>query len=150
VALRDSRGRWILSDGVRSFRAVRKWLIWGLWTSLALGLAAFLYLLLVAPLVAWKSRRSLFHPAAVAALSLLPAGLMTASHGFARLGDLTVGSAFLSAATLLLPFAVLWHGLNAAIRRYPSWKFEVVACAALLQWYAVLAIFGLLPLTLWR
>jgi hypothetical protein len=150
AVLRDSAGRRILSDGVRSFRAVSDWLIWSLWTSLALGLAAFLYLLLVAPFAAWKSCRSLLQPAAVATLSLLLAGLMTASHGFARFGDLTVGSASLSAATLLLPFAVLWQGLNAAIRRYPSWKFEVVACAALLQWCTVLAIFGLLPLTLWR
>jgi CubicO group peptidase (beta-lactamase class C family) len=150
AVLHDSGGRRILSDGVRSFRAVSEWLIWGLWTSLALGLAAFLYVLLAAPFVAWKSRRSPLQPAAVTALSILSAGLMTASHGFASFGDLTVGSAFLSAATLLLPFAVLWQGLNAAIRHYPSWKVEVVACAALLQWCAVLAIFGLLPLTLWR
>jgi CubicO group peptidase (beta-lactamase class C family) len=148
--LRDWEGRRILSDGVRSFRAVSKWLIWGLWVSLGVGLAAFLYLLLVAPFAAWKNSRSILQPAAVAALSLLPAGLLTASHGFAHFGDLTPGSAFLSAATLVLPFAVLWQGIRASTRRYPFWVFEVVACAALLQWCAVLAIFGLLPLTLWR
>lgn len=150
AVLRDVHGKRVLTDGLRSFRAMSAWLVWALRASLAVGLAGLAYLLVATPFSAWKGRRSLLQPAAVAPLLLLPAGLLVSWHGFERFGDLTVGSASLFAATILLPIGVSVQAVHASTGRYPFWRIEVAACLAVLQWCLVLAFFGLLPLALWR
>ena len=50
-------------------------------------------------------------------------------------------------AFLELPLAMLWQlALSIRARR----RLEAIAAAAVLQWCIVLAVFGLLPLALWR
>jgi CubicO group peptidase (beta-lactamase class C family) len=150
AVFRDEQGRRMLSDGLRSFREVSAWKINALWGSLGLGLLGLVYLLLASPILAWRSRRSLFQPATLALLLLLPAGLLTAAAGFASFGDLTPGSGLIFLATLLLPIATLLQAWKAWRKRYAFWKPEVAACGASVQLFLVLASFGLLPLALWR
>ena len=149
AVLRDAQGRRVLTNGLQWFREMSAGLVWALRASLAVGLAGLAYLVVATPFSAWKGRRSLLQPAAVAPLLLLSAGALVSWHGFERFGDFTVGSASLFAATILLPIGVLVQAVRAARGRYPFWKIEVAACVAVLQWCLVLAFFGLLPLALW-
>lgn len=149
VLLRGPDGTRMLSDGLRTFRAISPLVVWAMWGSLAAGLAGLLYLVVASPVIARRSKRSLFQPGAVAPLLLIPAALLIYWQGFERFGDLTLGSAWLFAATVMLPLAMVVQAVHAFKRRYPRWALDLSASLAVLQWCVVLAAFGLLPLALW-
>nr|WP_231120435.1 beta-lactamase family protein [Lysobacter tabacisoli] len=124
-----------------------------LWASLAAGVLGVAYVLLVG---AWRLLRrrpwrsdALRVPwiGAVALLAPLPLFLR---QPFLQFGDLTAASATLAVVTAALPAAML-VGL-ARTRQAPGGRqrtADAIALLAVLQWCAVLAAWGLLPLLTW-
>lgn len=149
VLLQAADGQRMVSDGLRTFVRIKSGLIWALWGSLGLGLLGLVYLTLVLPIVSWRRRRSILQPAAAAPLLLLGGAGLMALQPFEQLGDPTVGSILLFAGSLGLPLGAAVQGALALSRRPLWWKPDLIAAAAVVQWAAVLAGFGLLPLALW-
>jgi hypothetical protein len=147
--LRGEGGIYHLSDGLRTHRAISPAALWALWTSLAAGLGGVLYLLLAAPILARKSTRSPFQPGAIGPLLILAGGGLLSLQSFERLGDLTPASALLFAGSLALPIGAAVQAAMALKRPSPSRWLDIAAGLAVVQWSAVLAGFGLLPLILW-
>jgi CubicO group peptidase (beta-lactamase class C family) len=123
-----------------------------LWAITAGGLLALPYFLL-APL--WR-RRSVRHawrePGFIAVSALAIALAALALQPWQRLGEPTVATVMLAAASLALPLAAAWelfrawrHGAHAGASRG-----RIAAALALLAFVGLLAAFGLWPLASWR
>lgn len=83
-------------------------------------------------------------------LALLLAPLLFLSQSFLQLGDMTLASGALAAATGLLPLTML-AGLGLHLRNRPAGalaRIDALAMLVVLQWTVVLAAWGLLPLRL--
>lgn len=125
-----------------------------LWVSLAAGMFGLLYLILsgVFRVVTRRARPgdASWLPFAACLGLLLPVPLFY-RQPFLELGDLTMASGVLAAVTGILPLAML-VGLALSWKRRP-WQamavLDVAAMLAVLQFAAVLAYWGLLPLRLW-
>lgn len=154
VLLTTGDGEAALSDGFQTFRKTELWRIGLLWVSLAAGLAGLGYILLAGLVRAARRALARTQPLLVPWLAvlalLLPIPLFLA-QSFLRLGDLTPASASLALVTGLLPLA-LAYGLMRRLRAgvaSGSARLEAIAMAGALQWLAVLATWGLVPLRLW-
>ncbi len=125
-----------------------------LWASLAAGTFGWVYLILngLFRAVTRRTRSSDANllPFAGCLGLLLPVPLFY-RQPFLELGDLTLASGALAAVTAILPLAML-VGLALSWRRRPwhaTAALDVAAMLAVLQFTAVLAYWGLLPLRLW-
>jgi CubicO group peptidase (beta-lactamase class C family) len=139
----------MLSDGQRTFARmsdISHYLIWG---NLIAGLAGLGYFLLSVPVLALRGRRRIFEPAFVAILGFAPAGLLMYLLPFSQWGDLSLASASLCLVTVVLPLALILQIRRAIRNRYRFWSLDLVAALCSLQWLAVLAFFGLIPLRTW-
>lgn len=143
-------GRQLISTDFRTFRhahwAERPALLTGLFA----GLGGLAYLLLVAPIVAWRTKRPVVSPVLVVFAICPVVGALLFVQPFQRLGDLTPGSGLLALVTIALPVALAWQGLAVWRSRYAGRRIELLATVAALQWIGTLAAFGLVPLFLWK
>ena len=146
--------RRIIADGFRSYEQVGLLRMLPLWLSFAAGVLGLAYLLLIGILRMLRRRLRASDPLLAAFLAVvalfLPIPLFL-GQSFLQLGDLTPASALLALVTGMLPFAMLfglWRssGRDAADR---SVRRERLAMLGVLQWVAVLAVWGLVPLRLW-
>ncbi|MGV8940121.1 MAG: serine hydrolase domain-containing protein [Lysobacter sp.] len=144
------------SNGFSTYRQVDRWVLFTLWFNLALGLAGVLYVLAAG---GWRllHRASVFRsdplaPAWLAVLGIPLAGWLV-GQSWQRMGDLTMASGLLAFLTAVLPIAAvfgLWRVVrhkgdeHLHRRRWDAWML-----LAVLQWCAVLAVWGMLPLRTW-
>lgn len=151
VLLRAQDGTRLVTDGLRTFEQVPLTKMVLLWASLAAGLAGLLYVLLrglwrlFARRQVGRVRNALAVPLAATLALLLPVPFFL-TQSFLELGDRTVASLLLMAATAALAPAMAW-GLWRALRAKAC--FDCLALAAVLQFLAVLAAWGLIPFRLW-
>ena len=143
-----------ITDGLRTFEKVSGWRIAALWASLAVGALSVLYVL-VRGVVQLARRRLRITDTAFAPFLILTLGivvaLMLARQSMLEFGASTPANWSLALVTAALPAAALvglWRGSRLAARSRTA-KLDVAACAGILQWSAVLAAWGLLPLRLW-
>lgn len=155
AALLTTDGRRVITTGLQTYERVPLVMLASLWLSLAAGLLGLAWLLVmgIARIVvhgrAWWKHPATIPWIGIAAL-LLPVPLFL-RQSFMAMGDFTPASATLAVVTVLLPLTML-AGLIIALRRRP-WSttaiVDALAMIAVLQWTAVLACWGLLPLRLW-
>jgi CubicO group peptidase (beta-lactamase class C family) len=150
VFLTGADGERYLSDGLRTFRQVRLAELAALWASVALGVAGLLHGLLAAPWRRWRRGTRLAQPAFVAVLALLAAAPLFLLQPWQAMGDLTMASGLLYAATLALPLAALVQATRAWRQRGPGWRWDVAAAAAVVQVSVLLAWWGLWPVATWQ
>jgi CubicO group peptidase (beta-lactamase class C family) len=154
VLLAPSGGRQAISDGFRTYERVSPWRIVPLWLSLAAGLAGLAYVVLVGCVRVARRRLARTDPLFVpfiASLSLVLPMPFFLGQSFLRLGELTPASLMLAFVTAALPAAMalgLWRRSRRGVARAGE-VFETFALLAVLQWAAVLAYWGLVPLRLW-
>ena len=158
VLLRTSGGIPVVSDGFRTLERVSAAGVWGLWLSAAVGGVALVYLLVVGAL---RSVRALRRGAwrneplrwpVLCLLLLVAAPSLYLTQSFLAIGDPTPANVVLAILTGLLPIALLVGAaqrVRAGVGTYRA-RLELGAIAGLLQWYLVLAAWGLAPLVLWR
>ena len=152
VLLRGEHGEYLLSDGQRTYRKVHPVKYWSLAASLALGLLGVAWFGLAVPVRALLRREPVLVPGVVAVgLLVLPVPLFLL-QSYTRLGEATAASITLVAVTAALPLLMAWQAWRSARRHEGLLRGRVNLFAALmvLQWCAVLAAWGLLPLALWR
>jgi len=158
VLLRTPEGTPAVSDGLRTLERANAVSVWGLWVSAALGAVALAYLLVVGALRSamalrrgeWRNE-PLRWPALCLTLLVIAPGLYLA-QSFLAIGDPTPANVAVAVLSGLLPIALL---VGAAQRVSAGAgtlraRLDLGAIAGLLQWYAVLAAWGLAPLVLWR
>lgn len=158
VLLRSADGRWLVADGLRTLERSRWTTIAAHGISAAAGLLGWLYLLTVGGIRSLKAlRRKAWRQEPLRWLVLclalgLLAPLLYLMQPFYALGDPTPANLATAALTGALPLALaaagLSHvraGLGTAVARV-----DMLALAGALQWCAVLAAWGMLPLLLWR
>jgi CubicO group peptidase (beta-lactamase class C family) len=155
---RSSEGAWIVTDGLRTYERVPRWQVVARWLSAGAGVVGLLYLWLgggVRTVIALRRRavrdEALRWPALVLWLMVL-APLLYLTQPFLAIGDPTVANIALAGLTGLLPVALvlaLVQRMRAGVASVGA-VFDTVALAAALQWCVVLALWGLLPLMLWR
>lgn len=158
VLTRSPDGAALVTDGFRTLERVSLSRVVLLWSSAGVGVLGLLYLLLVGSvrtIRAWRGgtlgKEALRWTALVGALLVLaPALLFT--QPFLAIGDPTPANLTLAALTAALPVALL-ASLVQRVRhgvRSRSAVCDVLALGSALQWCAVLAAWGMLPLMLWR
>jgi CubicO group peptidase (beta-lactamase class C family) len=158
VLLRTSDGTQAISDGLRTLERVSAAGVLGLWSSAAVGSVALVYLLVVG---SFRSAIALRHrvwrdeplrwPALNLAL-LVFAPVLYFTQSFLAIGDPTPANVLVAVLTGLLPITLLVgaaHHVRAGVGTLSA-RLDVLAVAGLLQWYVVLAAWGLAPLVLWR
>lgn len=152
VLLTGANGERLLSDGLRTYRKVHAAAYWPMVASLVLGLLGLLWFLLAVPARAIARREPLWVPGVVAAALLLLPVPWFLTQSFTQLGDRTVASLALYAATAALPVLMLWQAWRSARRRegLARGRANFVAALLVLQWCAVLIGWGMLPFALWR
>jgi hypothetical protein len=155
VLLRGPAGEYLISDGFQTFERVSTSYLAAHWASLLLGLAGLAWILIAGSISLVRHGRQMFRrpeaPAFVAAaLLLLPIPFFLA-QSFMALGDVTLASALLALVTLLLPVGMLMTIMSSFKRRRESGLalLNGTAAALVLQWCAVLAVTGMLPVRLW-
>ena len=152
--LTTADGTRAISDGLRTFERISWWRIVPLWISLGVGVLAVTYVLLrgLARAVRRRLRVTdpLFPPFLAVVAILATVGLLT-RQSLLYLGATTAVNVLLAVTTSLLPIAVvvgLWlHARRPARDRWA--RADAFALIGVLQWSAVLAAWGLLPLRLW-
>jgi CubicO group peptidase (beta-lactamase class C family) len=158
VLLRMSGGTPTLSDGLRTLERVSAASVWGLWVSALVGLLALAYLVIVGALrsvQALRRGRWRNEPLRWPVLCLLLLGAAPALYlmqSFLAIGDPTAANLAVAALSGFLPIALLIGAaqrVRAGVGTLRA-RLDLGAIAGLLQWYAVLAAWGLAPLVLWR
>lgn len=142
-------GMRILSDGTRSWRKASPVMHYLLWAGLGLGLAGLAWFLVATPVLAWRRHRRLFEPAFLALVAIVPVGWLVYRMPFTQWGDPELPALLLALVTLSLPAAVALQAWRSWQARKSLWQADAAAAAMALQWLAVLAWFGLIPLRLW-
>jgi CubicO group peptidase (beta-lactamase class C family) len=150
VLLRSDTGDYLISDGTRSWRRIHAAVYWSLWTSCAAGICGFLYGAFAAPIGVRRTRAFKPRPLTWLLLPIIATGLLFLSQPFVALGDQTPAAMLLWLTTCLLPLAALWQLVAAIKSRAPGYRAEAIACLAVIQLCAVLGLYGMLPLALWR
>jgi CubicO group peptidase (beta-lactamase class C family) len=149
-----SDGQRVISTAGQIYQEVSLVKLLLLWVSFAAGVSGLAYLFLTG-LFRVVTRRvgpsdPSFPPYGGTFALLLPVPLFY-RQPFLEIGDLTVASGALAVATALLPLTML-VGLALSWRHRPwhtTAALDVIAMFAVLQFTAVLACWGLLPLRLW-
>ena len=155
VFYRGNNGEFLVSDGFHTFEKVRAVYLIAHWISILLGLIGLVWMLTAGSFSLIRYRSMFFQraeaPAFIASALLFVPAPFFAAQSFMALGDLTLASGILAVATLLLPLGML---LTILLAR-KTWKvsridlLQGIAAAFVLQWCAVLAASGMLPLRLW-
>jgi CubicO group peptidase (beta-lactamase class C family) len=158
VLSRSSDGAWIVSDGLRTYERVPRWRVITRWVSAGAGLVALLYLLVgggVRTVIALRRRtvraEVLRWPTLVLWLMVV-APLLYLAQPFLAIGDPTAANIAMALLTGLLPVTIvlaLVQRVRAGVAGAGAW-LDALALAAALQWCLVLAVWGLVPLMLWR
>lgn len=155
VVLRDSAGAYLISDGARTYEKVSPYYLGSLWVSLLFGLLGIVWFLGAGIVTLARLRAAAWcRPEMVPFLGVLalfaPLPLFL-RQSFMQLGDMTAASVLLAATTAALPLtmlALLWRTIRSG--RWTTAAIVHACCAvAVLQWCAVLAFWGLLPMRLW-
>lgn len=155
VFIRGEGGDYLLSDGFNTFRKVPTAYLAAHWSSVLLGMAGVIWLFMVGIVSLVRYRAGAFGrpeaPAWIALLLLFVPVPLFMTQSFMALGDLTFASGVLAAVTLLLPAGMVLTVLRIAKQASRSGMtlLHGLAAAFVLQWCAVLATAGLLPLRLW-
>jgi CubicO group peptidase (beta-lactamase class C family) len=158
VLLRTSGGVLVVSDGMRTLERMSPSSIWGIWASAAVGVLALAYLLLVGTARsvvalrrgAWTTEPLLWPALCLVLLVAAPSLYLTQS--FLAIGDPTPANVTMAVLTGALPVALAVGGvqrLRAGLGTLRA-RLDLAAIAGLLQWCAVLAAWGLVPLVLWH
>ncbi len=158
VLLRTTDGVPVVSDGLRTLERVSAMSVWGLWVSAAVGVVALAYLLVVGVVRsvvalrrgAWRDEPLLWPALCFVLLLLAPALYLTQS--FLAIGDPTPANVTMAVLTGALPVALVVgvvQRVRAGVGTLGA-RLDLAAIAGLLQWCAVLAAWGLVPLVLWR
>ncbi len=156
--LRSADDQRIITDGVRTFERVVPLAVYVRLLSAATGLAALLYLLIVGGIRSVRSLRRgtwrlepLRWPVICLAL-LLSAPALYLSQSVLAIGDPTPANLVLAVLTGALPLTLLVAGVHRvrAGTGGRTARMDIFALGGALQWCAVLASWGLLPLALWR
>ncbi|MDJ0878699.1 MAG: serine hydrolase domain-containing protein [Halieaceae bacterium] len=155
VFLRGAHGEHRLSDGFVSYQKVPAAYLAAHWSSMLLGLAGLVWLLVAGSASLLRNRLAVLRqpvaPAYLATVFLfLPVPLFM-SQSFMALGDVTAASLSLALATLLLPVGMLLTLWRTARRQQATtWEWlHAVAATGVLQWSVVLAINSMIPFRLW-
>ncbi|MGI9249416.1 MAG: serine hydrolase domain-containing protein [Woeseiaceae bacterium] len=153
VFLRGENDEYLISDGFKTYARVSTAFLTAHWASVLLGLAGITWLLVAGFISLLRYRTRVFRqaeaPAFVALLSLVIPVPFFFTRSFMALGDLTVASALLALATLLLPVGMLLTLIRVTKSRGKLNLLHGLAAVLVLQWCAVLIAAGLLPLRLW-
>lgn len=126
------------------------------WASLLAGGFGLLWCLVMAPWQRWRHGRPLHQaPAFWAVLALIAALVLLALQPWQALGERTLASGALWAATAALPLAALWqlgllwrHRHKRGARKGRS--LDAIAALGLVALAALMAAFDLWPLAMWR
>lgn len=158
VLLRTPDGTPVVSDGFRTLERVSAVSVWGLWSSAAAGVVALAYLLVVGAFRSvralrrgeWRNEPLRWPAASLVLLAAAPGLYLT--QPFLAIGDPTPANVTMAVLSAALPVALLIGAVQQvqAGAGTPSARLDLAAIAGLLQWYAVLAAWGLAPLVLWR
>ena len=158
VLLRTAAGVPVVSDGMRTLERVSPASVWGLWASAAAGIVGLAYLLVVGAVRsvvalrrgAWRGE-PLRWPALCLALLVVAPGLYL-TQSFLAIGDPTPANVTMALLTGALPVALVIAGVQRVRTGIGTWsaRLDLLAIAGLLQWCAVLAAWGLVPLVMWR
>jgi len=155
VILRGENDEYLISDGFKTYEKVADSYLVAHWTSIALGVAGLTWLVATGFVSLIRHRAGMIRrpeaPAFVAFLLLLVPVPFFPTQSFMALGDLTLASALLTTVTFLLPVAMVLTIVRVWKMPDRSRLALVNGLAAVfaLQWFAVLAVAGLLPLRLW-
>ena len=158
VLLRTPEGRAVVSDGLRTLERVNAVSVWGLWISAGVGVVALAYLLVVGAFRSvmalrrgeWRDEPLRWPVLCLMLLVIAPSLYLIES--FLAIGDPTPANVAMAVLSGLLPAALLLGAVQrvrAGIGTLRA-RLDLGAIAGLLQWYAVLAAWGLAPLVLWR
>jgi CubicO group peptidase (beta-lactamase class C family) len=158
VLTRSADGVPLVSDGQRTFERVSRTRVVLLWSSAIAGLLALFYLLVagsVRTLRAWRRGTVRHEPLRWATLTVVPmvlAPLLYLTQPFLAIGDPTPANLVVATLTGAFPVALLLSLLQRTRERAPARHaaLDLIALGAALQWCVVLALWGLLPLMLWR
>lgn len=158
VLNRSSDGALIVSDGLRTYEQVPRWRVIARWLSAGAGIMGLLYLLLVGGVrTGIALRRSALReealrwPALVLWLMVL-APLLYVTQPFLAIGDPTPANILVASLTLVLPLAIgsaLVQRGRAGLAGTRA-ALDATALVMALQWVVGLALWGLVPLALWR
>jgi CubicO group peptidase (beta-lactamase class C family) len=154
----SDNGALIVSDGMRTYEQVPRRRIVLRWIVAGAGVGALLYLLLVGGIRTILALRraavrdeALRWPALVLWLTLMST-LLYLTQPFLAIGDPTLANVVVASLTGVLPLAI-GYGLVQRVRSGlvgAGAALDTIALSLALQWCVVLALWGLLPLALWR
>jgi hypothetical protein len=158
VLLRTSAGTAVVSDGLRTLERMSAVSVWGLWLSAAVGVVALAYLLVAGAFRSvmalrrgeWRNEPLRWPVLCLMLLVIAPGLYLTQS--FLAIGDPTPANVAMAMLSGVLPAALLLGAVQrvrAGVGTLRA-RLDLGAIAGLLQWYAVLAAWGLAPLLLWR
>ena len=152
---RGKQGEYLVSDGFRTYEKVPTAYLLAHWTSILLGLAGMVWILVSGSITTLRYRSEVFRrpeaPAFVGTALLFAPLPFFLAQPFMALGDFTIASALLAIVTFLLPIGML----STIMLVTKTWResrinlLHGLAAAFVLQWCAVLAAAGMLPLRLW-
>ena len=155
VFFRGKQGEYLVSDGFRTYEKVSTAYLTTHWTSIFLGLAGLVWILVAGSISLVRYRSDVFRrpesPAFVASALLIAPLPFFLTQSFMALGDFTIASALLAIVTLLLPIGML----STIILATKKWRVSRInllhglAATFVLQWCAVLMATGMLPFRLW-
>jgi CubicO group peptidase (beta-lactamase class C family) len=158
VLLRTTDGVPVVSDGLRTLERVSAVNVWGLWLSAAVGVVALAYLLVVGVVRsvgalrrgAWRDEPLVWPAPCLVLLLLAPALYLTQS--FLAIGDPTPANVAMAVLSGCCRWR-WWSGVRSVCVPASApcvARLDLAAIAGLLQWCAVLAVWGLVPLVMWR
>ncbi len=151
-------GTMTISDGQRTWERASIASLAVLWASAIAGLLGVLHLLVVGTTRTlravrrgdWRTEPMAWPVLSLALLVLAP--LLYLTQSFMAIGDPTVANVSVAALTALLPLTTL-GAVVARVRAGMSSlgaKLDFFSMLMALQWFGVLAYWGLMPLMLWR
>lgn len=153
VLLVGEGGARVFANDRQSYQRIAGWKLGLLWASLLAGMLGLLYVLVVGT---WRVvRRTRPRPDAlrwpwIGVLALFAPVPLFLGQSFLRLGDVTAASLALAAVTMLLPVALLAGLAHPSVTNGGRQaRGDTVALLAALQWIAVLAAWGLMPVRTW-
>ena len=155
VFLRGKQGEYLVSDGFRTYEKVSTAYLTAHWTSVLLGLAGLIWILIAGSISLVRFRSKMTNrpeaPAFFASTLLFIPIPFFFTQSFMALGDFTLASASLAIVTLLLPIGMF----ITIMRAKKTWQvsritlLHGIAAVFVLQWCAVLLAEYMLPFRLW-
>jgi len=155
IFLRGEGSEYLISDGFKTFEKVSTAYLAAHWASFFLGFLGIIWLFLAGLLSLVRYGSKMFRrpegPAFIALTLLFVPLPFFMTQSFMALGDLTLASGLLAAVTILLPIGMLLTAMRAwkTLKNSNLNLLHGSAAVCALQWCAVLAFEGMLPLMLW-